>query len=76
MNGAFKPVSNRATLVWSSIELLAVMAIVAISAGLLAGSVVGLGNQGQQARLDGDQNGLQKAANRFSLEAFAQVSLY
>lgn len=54
------------------IELLAVMAILAILAGLVAGAVVGLGGQGQSARLDGDRDSLNKAANRFFVEAFPE----
>ena len=54
------------------VELLAVMAILAILAGLVAATVSGLGNQGQQARVDGDRNSLQKAASAFALEAFPQ----
>ncbi|MCH7712652.1 MAG: prepilin-type N-terminal cleavage/methylation domain-containing protein [Chloroflexi bacterium] len=55
------------------IELLAVMAIIAILAGLVAGAIVGLGSQGQSARLAGDRDSLNKAANRFFLEAFPEV---
>ena len=52
------------------VELLAVMAILGILAGLVAGSVTGLGNRGQQTRLAGDRDSVQKAANAFSLESF------
>ena len=55
------------------IELLAVMAILGILAGLVSGTVVGLGNRGQSTRLDGDQNGIRKAANSFQLEAFPEA---
>ena len=55
------------------VELLAVMAILAILAGLVAGSVVGLGSQSQSTRLDGDRDSIRKAANAFFLEAFPEV---
>jgi len=55
------------------VELLAVMAILAILAGLVAGTVVGLGGKGQSTRLDGDRDGIRKAANAFFLEAFPEV---
>ena len=48
------------------------MAILGILAGLVAGAVTGLGNRGQQTRLDGDRDSIQKAANAFSLEAFPE----
>ena len=54
------------------IELLAVMAIIGILAGLVAGAIVGLGSQGQSARLDGDRDSMNKAANRFFPEAFPE----
>ena len=49
------------------------MAILAIVAGLVAGTVVGLGGQGQSTRLDGDRDSIRKAANAFFLEAFPEV---
>ena len=55
------------------IELLAVMAILGILGGLVAGTVVGLGNRGQATRLDGDREGIGKAANAFALEAFPEA---
>ena len=55
------------------IELLAVMAILGVLAGLVSGTVVGLGNRSQSTRLDGDRDGIRKAANSFSLEAFPEV---
>ena len=55
------------------VELLAVMAILGILAGLVAGTVVGLGNRGQATRLDGDREGIGKAANAFALEAFPEA---
>ena len=55
------------------VELLAVMAILGILAGLVAGTVVGLGSRSQSTRLDGDRDSISKSANSFSLEAFAGV---
>jgi prepilin-type N-terminal cleavage/methylation domain-containing protein len=55
------------------VELLAVMAILAILAGLVAGTVVGLGGQSQSARLDGDRDSIRNAANTFFLESFPEV---
>ena len=55
------------------IELLAVMAILGILAGLVSGTVVGLGSRGQATLLDGDRDGIRKAANSFNLEAFPEA---
>jgi len=55
------------------IELLAVMAILGILAGLVAGTVVGLGSRSQSARLDGDRDGIRKAANAFFLDSFPEA---
>ncbi|PKB79134.1 MAG: hypothetical protein BZY88_15000 [SAR202 cluster bacterium Io17-Chloro-G9] len=55
------------------IELLAVMAILGILAALVAGSIVGLGSQGQSTRLDGDRDSIAKAANRFFVESFPET---
>ena len=55
------------------VELLAVMAILGILAGLVAGTVVGLGSRSQSTRLDGDRDGIRKAANAFFLEAFPEL---
>ena len=55
------------------VELLAVMAILGILAGLVAGTVVGLGSRSQSTRLDGDRDGIRKAANSFFLEAFPEA---
>jgi len=55
------------------IELLAVIAIIGILAGLVAGTVSGIGETGQQARLSGDKNTLGKAADRFFTESFPQI---
>ena len=54
-------------------ELLAVMAILGILAGLVTGAIVGLGTRGQEARLEGDRETIRKAANQFSVEAFPEV---
>ena len=55
------------------VELLSVMAILGILAGLVAGPVTGLGSRGQATRLDGDRDGIRKAANAFNLEAFPEA---
>lgn len=55
------------------IELLAVIAIIGILAALVAGTVTGIGQGGQTARLAGDQNSISKAADRFSTEALTGV---
>jgi prepilin-type N-terminal cleavage/methylation domain-containing protein len=55
------------------VELLVVMAILTTLAGLVAGTVVGVGSRGQQARLDGDRDTIGKAAKRFSTEAFPET---
>lgn len=55
------------------VELLSVMAILGILAGLVAGPVTGLGSRGQSTRLDGDRDGIRKAANAFNLEAFPEA---
>ena len=55
------------------VELLAVMAILGILAGLVAGTVVGLGSRSQATRLDGDRDGIRKAANAFFLESFPEA---
>jgi len=54
------------------IELLAVISILAVLAGLVAGTVVGLGSSSQSARLDGDLNIIGKAANAFFLDSFPE----
>lgn len=55
------------------VELLAVMAILGILAGLVAGTVVGLGSRSQSTRLDGDRDGIRKAANAFFLNSFPEA---
>jgi len=55
------------------VELLAVMAILGILAGLVAGTVVGLGSRSQSTRLDGDRDGIRKAANAFFLDSFPEA---
>ena len=52
------------------VELLAVMAIMAILAGVVSGAVVGLGSTGQNTRLAGDRNTIAKSADRFFTDAF------
>jgi prepilin-type N-terminal cleavage/methylation domain-containing protein len=55
------------------VELLVVMAILTTLAGLVAGTIVGVGSRGQQARLDGDRDTIGKAAKRFSTDAFPET---
>ncbi|MCH7714233.1 MAG: prepilin-type N-terminal cleavage/methylation domain-containing protein, partial [Chloroflexi bacterium] len=55
------------------VELLAVMAIMGILAGVVAGAVVGLGSKGQLTRLQGDRNTIAKSADRFFTDAFPQT---
>jgi hypothetical protein len=49
------------------------MAILGILAGLVAGTVVGLGSRSQSTRLDGDRDGIRKAANAFFLDSFPEA---
>jgi prepilin-type N-terminal cleavage/methylation domain-containing protein len=53
-------------------ELLAVMAILGILAGLVAGAVGGTSTTGQTARFEVDANTIGTAADRFFMEAFPQ----
>jgi type II secretory pathway pseudopilin PulG len=53
--------------------LLAVMAIIGILAGVVAGSVSGLGASGQNAQIKSDTNTLETAADRFFNESFPQI---
>lgn len=55
------------------VELLAVMAIIGILAGVVAGSVSGLGASGQNAQIASDTNTLETAADRFFNASFPQV---
>ena len=55
------------------VELLAVMAIMGILAGVVAGAVVGLGSTGQATRLSGDRNTIAKSADRFFTDSFPQT---
>ena len=55
------------------VELLAVMAIMGILAGVVAGAVVGLGSTGQATRLAGDRNTIAKSADRFFTDSFPQT---
>ena len=50
---------------FTSVELLAVMAIIGILAGVVAGSVSGLGASGQNAQIKSDTNTLESSADRF-----------
>ena len=51
-------------------ELLAVMAILGILAGLVAGAVKGLGDTGQAARLQADRVTIDTATSRFFSDSF------
>ena len=64
---------NKAQAGFTLVELLAVMAILGMLAGLVAGTVVGLGTRSQSARLDGDRDGIRKAANAFFLDSFPEA---
>lgn len=66
----FKLIEQRG---FTLVELLAVMAIMAILAGVVAGAVVGLGSTGQNTRLAGDRNTIAKSADRFFTDAFPQT---
>lgn len=55
------------------VELLAVMAIIGILAGVVAGSVSGLGASGQNAQIASDTNTLETAADRFFNASFPQI---
>jgi prepilin-type N-terminal cleavage/methylation domain-containing protein len=55
------------------IELLAVIAILTVLSGIVAGAVTGIGASGQSARLVGDADTIGKAADRFFNDAFPQA---
>jgi prepilin-type N-terminal cleavage/methylation domain-containing protein len=55
------------------VELLAVMAIIGILAGVVAGSVSGLGATGQNDQIQSDTKTLATAADRFFNESFPQT---
>jgi prepilin-type N-terminal cleavage/methylation domain-containing protein len=54
------------------IELLAVIAILTVLSGIVAGAVTGIGASGQSARLVGDADTIGKSADRFFNDAFPQ----
>ena len=58
---------------FTSVELLAVMAIIGILAGVVAGSVSGLGASGQNAQIKSDTNTLESSADRFFGASFPQT---
>jgi len=55
------------------VERLAVMAIIGILAGVVAGSVSGLGSSGQNAQIASDTKVMETAADRFFNESFPQI---
>ena len=55
------------------VELLAVMAIIGILAGVVAGSVTGLSSSGQNAQIQSDTKVMETAADRFFNESFPQI---
>ena len=55
------------------VELLAVMAIIGILAGVVAGSISGLGASGQNAQIQSDTRNLATAADRFYDDSFPQT---
>ena len=55
------------------IELVAVLAIMGILAGVVAGAVTGFGASAQETRLVGDENTIGSSADRFFDDAFPQV---
>jgi len=58
---------------FTSVELLAVMAIIGILAGVVAESVSGLGASGQNAQIKSDTNTLESSADRFFGASFPQT---
>ena len=55
------------------VELLAVMAIIGILAGVGAGAVTGLTPRGQNAQIESDTKVMETAADRFLSESFPQI---
>ena len=55
------------------VELLAVMAIIGILAGIVAGAVTGLGERGQNAQIASDTKIMETAADRFLNAAFPET---
>ena len=55
------------------VELLAVMAIIGILAGITAGAVTGLGGQGINAQILSDASAMETAANRFLNASFPET---
>ena len=55
------------------VELLAVMAIIGILAGVVAGSISGLGANGQNAQIQSDTRIMETGADRFFNDSFPQT---
>ena len=55
------------------VELLAVMAIIGILAGIVAGAVIGLGERGQNAQIASDTKIMETAADRFLNASFPET---
>lgn len=55
------------------VELLAVMAIIGILAGVTAGAVTGLGGQGINAQIASDTSAMETAADRFLNDSFPET---
>ena len=53
------------------IELVAVLAIMGILAGVVAGAVTGFGSSARETRVQGDENTIGSSADRFFDDAFS-----
>jgi prepilin-type N-terminal cleavage/methylation domain-containing protein len=64
---------NRGKRGFTLVELLAVMAIIGILSGMVAGAVTGLGTTGINAQIISDTKVLETAADRFLNDSFPAV---